>query len=338
MKLNRFILKREQTWRRLQSILTHVESRGLKRLSEDELDDLVRLYRQCSSDLSYLQTHFRESRYTAYLNNLLSRCHTYIQVDESPFLPRLKRFLAFGFPALLRREKLLFTLSTALFLAAFCFAYFSISLDAPWSGGILDPETRGTWEENAAGMNSEEAVIPAALGPLFAGHIVTNNIQVAFLAFAGGIAFGLGTVYVLFKNGVLLGALAAIFALHGRSLHFWAVILPHGIMELTAIFIAAAAGLALGRALLLPGDYSRMDALRLGSRSAAHLLGGTIPLFFLAAVIESFFTPSALPIPGKLAFAIFSAAALAFYFLPRRGGAKKISRINRTEEAGASPI
>ncbi len=328
MNLNNFILKREETWRRLQSILTRVERDGLKRLAESELDDLVKLYRQASSDLNYLQTHHRESRYTAYLNNLLSRCHTYIQVEGDPFLPRLKRFLAIEFPALLRREKLLFLLCTALFMAAFCFAYFTISLEAPWSESILDPETRVSWEENAAGMSDEGAVIPAALGPLFAGHIVTNNIQVAFMAFAGGIICGLGTVYVLVMNGILLGALAAIFALQGRSLLFWAFILPHGIMELTAIFISAAAGLALGRALLLPGDYRRTDSLRLGSRNAARLLGGTIPLFFLAAAIESFFTPSALPIPAKLAFAGFSAAALALYFLTNRGGLKKRSRQN----------
>lgn len=326
MTLNNFILKREETWRRLQSILARVERVGLKRLAESELDDLVKFYRQASSDLNYLQTHFRESRYTAYLNNLLGRCHTYIQVDGSPFLPRLKRFLAVDFPALLRQEKMLFLICTALFMAALCFAYFTITLEAPWSDSIVDPETRASWEENAAGMSDEGAVIPAALGPLFAGHIVTNNIQVAFMAFAGGIVCGLGTVYVLVMNGILLGALAAIFALHGRSLLFWAFILPHGITELTAIFISAAAGLALGRALLLPGDYSRMDSLRLGSRIAARMLCGTIPLFFLAAVVESFLTPSALPVPVKLAFAGFSAAALALYFLPNRSGVKGSSR------------
>ncbi len=323
MTLNSFVLKREQTWLQLQAILSRVESRGLKNLAENELDDLVRLYRQASSDLNYLQTHFHASRYTTYLNNLLSRCHTYIQVEDSPFLPRLKRFLITGFPALLRQEKMLFFLSVALFIAAFCFAYFSISRDAPWSAGILDPGTRAALEENAATMEEEGAVIPAAMQPLFAGHIVTNNIQVAFLCFAGGIIFGLGTVYVLAMNGFILGAFAAIFALHRRSLLFWTLILPHGIMELTAIFIAAASGLLLGRALLLPGDYSRRDSLRLAGRSAARLVGGTIPLFIMAAAIESFFTPTGLPIAAKLSFAAFSAAALVLYFLPRRSRKRK---------------
>lgn len=326
MTLNSFVLKREQTWRRLQAILARVESRGLQRLAENELDDLVTLYRQASSDLNYLQTHFRESRYTDYLNNLLSRCHTYIQVEGSPFLPRLKRFLIRSFPALLRQEKMLFLFSVAIFMAAFCFAYFSISLDAPWSAGILDPGTRAALEENAAAMEEEGAVIPAAMQPFFAGRIVTNNIHVAFLCFAGGIIFGLGTVYVLAMNGFMLGAFAAIFSLHRRSLLFWTLILPHGIMELTAIFIAAASGLLLGRALLLPGDYSRRDSLRLAGRSAARLIGGTIPLFILAAVIESFFTPAKLPIAAKLSFAAFSAAALALYFLPRWSGKKKKAR------------
>lgn len=328
MKLNRFVLRREKTWRQLHTVLAKVEAGGLKRLAEPEVADLIKLYRQASSDLNYLQTHFRESRYTAYLNNLLSRCHTYIHVGEGRFLPRLKHFFAGGFPALLRREKSLFFLATAIFILAFCFAYFSIAREAPWAGEILDPGTRANLEESAASME-EGVAIPAAFQPLFAGYIVTNNIQVAFLAFAGGIICGLGTVYVLLVNGFMLGAYAAVFALQERSLLFWAHILPHGIMELTAIFISAAAGLAVGRALLMPGDYSRKDALRQGSHSAVLLLGGTIPLFVFAAAIEGSVTPAGLSASLKLAFSGLTAAALACYFLPRWGEKHGRSRRHR---------
>lgn len=315
MHLNRFISKREQTWRQLQDILARVEGKGLKHLSEGELVDFIKLYRQASSDLHYLNTHFKESRHASYLNSLLSRCHTCINIQENNIQTKVKFFFVHGFPSLLQREKYLFLTAAAIFLITFTIAFLSIYLDAPWADELISPDMRALLEENATRLEEGKTTIPGTMQPLFTSRIVTNNIQVGFTAFAGGIVFGLGTILILAVNGLLLGSFAAVFTLHGRSLLFWAHILPHGVIELSAIFIVAAGGLMLGRALLMPGDYTRKDALRRDGRAAAFLLCGTIPLFAVAAAIEGFLTPSALAAPVKLIFAGLTAVALAYYLL-----------------------
>lgn len=319
MSLMKFVQKREPAWKELQNTLVRIEAKGLKSLDDTELSGFIKCYRQVSSDLNYLQTHFSESRYSSYLNNLLSRCHTHIHISEGRSRAVIKEMFLHGFPALLRREKFLFLLSLAVFALASLAAYFSVYLDAPWSYKLVPPETRVLMEERGLELEKGEAIIGFPQQPLFASYIMTNNIQVSFLAFASGIFFGLGTLYILIVNGVMLGSLAAVYALQGQSLLFWALILPHGIMELTAIFIAAAAGLILGRALLMPGDYTRMDSLRKGGRSALVLVMGTIPMFIAAALIEGFLTPSALEPVIKLIFAGLTALLLGRYLLWKKG-------------------
>jgi len=316
--LERYFSRRARTWHELSQLLIKVESDGIKRLSEQELVRFIKAYRQASSDLNYLQTHYPESKYAIYLNDLLGRCHIHIHIKDENIFHKVKFFFVNAFPFLIQREKFLFFLSTAIFLSAFVLAFLSVYYEAPWSHELLPPEQRSLLEERAAEIEEGKPVIPAAAQPLFTSEIITNNLQVSFFAFAGGFFFGLGTVYVLIVNGLLLGAFAAVYALQGESVLFWALILPHGITELVAIFMVAAAGLMLGRALLLPGDYTRLDALRLDGRSAGLILLGTVPLFLVAAVIEGLITPSAISSFYKLTFSGITALLLLAYFLPRR--------------------
>jgi uncharacterized membrane protein SpoIIM required for sporulation len=144
---------------------------------------------------------------------------------------------------------------------------------------------------------------------------MTNNIWVSFQAFAGGITFGAFTVYVLIQNGLVLGALGATLSTTApRALRFWSLILPHGVIELMAIFIAAGAGLILGWSLIAPGNVSRWDALRKASRDALPLVGGVVAMLIVAGCIEGFITPSPLPARLKLAFAGLTAIGLTLYF------------------------
>ncbi len=314
MNINRLVLKREKEWKQLQELLSKVEAGGLKRLNESELSSFVKLYRMASTDLSYLQTHFRESRYTTYLNHLLSRCHNYIQIQDRSSAQKLKHFFSSGFPGLLFREKNLFILATLTFVLASLFAFFSIYMETPWADDLLSPQEKAMLENRASQIEDGEQIIPVAQRSPFTAFIMTNNLQVSFLAFAGGIFFGLGTIYILIVNGLMLGSLAAVYALMGESLIFWALILPHGITELLAIFITAAAGLLLGRALLVPGDYTRVTRLKQEGRKAVMLLIGTVPMFIIAAVIEGFITPAAFSSAGKLVFSGFTTVLLVYYF------------------------
>ncbi len=142
---------------------------------------------------------------------------------------------------------------------------------------------------------------------------MTNNIQVAILAFAGGLTLGILTVYLLINNGIILGALAAIYYQHGHSYDFWAYIVPHGMIELTAIFIAGGAGLLMGYKILVPGVFSRAMQLRRQALRSVQLLLGTVPLFIIAGTIEGFITPSPIPLDAKYAVALLTVIALVTY-------------------------
>ena len=146
-------------------------------------------------------------------------------------------------------------------------------------------------------------------------YIMTNNIQVAILAFAGGITFGLLTVYLLIYNGIIVGALAGLFWNYENSYAFWAYIVPHGMIELTAIFIAGGAGLLMGYKLFVPGRYSRIYQLKEQAKRSVLLLLGTIPLFIIAGIIEGFITPAALSLEAKYVVAIITVIGLIAYIL-----------------------
>jgi uncharacterized membrane protein SpoIIM required for sporulation len=150
---------------------------------------------------------------------------------------------------------------------------------------------------------------------IMSAGIMTNNIKVAFLAFAGGVTFGLVTVYMLVYNGIIVGALAAVFWHQGMSYEFWAYIVPHGMIELTAIFIAGGAGLLMGYKLFVPGRFTRGYQLKEQAKRSVQLLLGTIPLFVIAGIIEGFITPAAIPLPAKYMVALLTVFGLILYMI-----------------------
>jgi uncharacterized membrane protein SpoIIM required for sporulation len=161
----------------------------------------------------------------------------------------------------------------------------------------------------------------AALYPVIGSYIGVNNIQVAIMAFAGGVTFGALTVYAMIQNGLMVGVLSGFFGQAGAGFPFWALIAPHGSLELPAIIIAGGAGLKMAGSLLFPGDLTRGASLKAAAPVAARILLGTVPLFVLAAAIEGFFTPSAAPDVVKVAVGVVLFALLVAYVtLPGRNG------------------
>ncbi|RKU35993.1 hypothetical protein C6495_04315 [Candidatus Poribacteria bacterium] len=171
----------------------------------------------------------------------------------------------------------------------------------------LDKTDKTTWNNTSAEARN-----------LLSSFVITNNIRVAFLAFAAGIAFMLGSVYVLAFNGVYIGAVAGLSHVHGLSLALWSFVSPHGYIELTAIFIAGGAGLKMGYALIAPGLFTRKRALTEAAKTAVRLLGGCIALFLIAGVIEGFISPSELPPSVKIGIGAMTGVVL-FQYLFRAG-------------------
>lgn len=320
MDMQRFILERQDGWRRLEERLRTIDRRGWGDLAPADLESLVLDYRRAAADLAAARSRYPESPVTAYLNQLVGRAHARVYAGRPGSWRGVADFLARGFPAAVRRRWRLAAAAGVLFLIAALAGAALTARDPRLAGYFLPPAFQGVLEEGPNGGKAEQARgIADEPKPLLSSVILANNVQVAFIAFATGILAGAGTAYFVAYNGLLLGSLAAIIHGRGQGLTFWSLILPHGVLELTAIFIAAAAGFLLGGAVVDPGDLPRRDALAVRGKEAVLLLAGTLPLFAIAAAIEGFFTPLAIAPAAKLAFAALTMAGLAAYFTACRG-------------------
>jgi uncharacterized membrane protein SpoIIM required for sporulation len=296
---------RQPHWSRLELMLSQVQREGLKSLNRTELRDLGLLYRQVSTDLSTVRGDPASSQQARYLNQLLGRAHNSIYIGRKRSLSTVLEFYWRTYPRIFRRL-LPFTLTaTALFAAGAVGGAFVTLSHPDFMRSFLGPQMVDTIERHEMWTHSILSIKPQA-----SSQIMTNNMSVAFTTFAAGITAGIGTIYLLFFNGVMLGVIASACWLSGMSLQLWSFVASHGVLELPAIFIAGGAGLRLAQALLFPGLLSRRDSLASGGNESVQLLVGVIPMLFVAGLIEAFISPSALPVSLK-----FSLGAILFLSL-----------------------
>ena len=320
--VNRFVHERGPDWNRLEECVVRIERDGLATLTLAEARAFARLYRRVSSDLLRAQGAMLNVVVLDYLNDVVARSYAIMHASSRPNQGRLLGFFLEDFPRRFRRERRLIALAASLLLLGAVVGAASVARD-PYALGALIPDDHQAFtpservsheEKSGGGVRSDSAAA-------FSGWLFTHNIEVSFLVFALGLTFGVGTIALLFFNGVPLGALAAEYYQDGQSMFFWAWILPHGVTELTVVSIAGAAGLIIARGLWLPGRRSRAAALAAEAGAAASLLLGGLPLLVLAGVVEGtvsqMHAPS-LPYAVKLCFAALLALAV-FGFLFRAG-------------------
>lgn len=261
--------------------------------------ELARLYREATSDLARLQSFRKEASHPGdleiYLNQLVGRAYSRIYRTPPPSWTSLWEFLRFTFPETLLKTAPWILTAFGIFLLGSIYGFVVTLTDDSFIPLIVSPHLIQQVEEGKVWFDSILAVRPLA-----SSMIMTNNISVCFLSFALGMTFGLGTIYIMALNGVMLGAIAGLCHIHGLDVPFWSFVLPHGVIELTAIFISGGAGLLLGTALLAPGDLPRKEALIQRGRQAGIIVLGCVPLLILAGIIEGFFSPA--PLPAALKF------------------------------------
>ncbi len=312
MKEDKFIKDNARLWESFENTLKRIKSKGFKAFESNELDEFIANYNRICGHLSYSRTYFGGTTTAVYLNNLVASAHNYIYTTKTSRVKELLLFLFKGFPYLVKVNTTLFTVSFSLFMIGFLIS-FGYTLASPDNAIAFIPQNVID-SVNFDGGNGE-----GMGGSLMSSFIFTNNIKVGFAAFALGITLGLGTSYVLIFNGFMLGSIAALAFHANANLKFWSLILPHGILELFAIFVCGAAGLMLGYSLINPGEFSRKDSLILRGKTSLRLVLGTIPIFVIAGLIEGFVTPSSLSAIGKLVFAGITLVLLAVYIvLPNR--------------------
>jgi len=316
-----FIETSREAWDRLEAALERSRRTGAASLPAAELRAMYEDYRRTAADLAYAQTHFSGGRAEAHLNRLVGEAHAELYGSSPRRVAALLRFLARGYPQLVRTHWRPVALAFALLFGAVALGYLLAHVNYPLAR-VFIPEALREGVGDTIEQGGDLAELTAAIAPLLAAGITANNIQVALMAFAGGMTAGVLTTYALLVNGLMLGALAGVFAKAGESLYFWSLIVPHGALELPAIALAGGAGLLLAGAIVSPGDLPRSAALKATSADAVKLVLGAIPLFVVAGVIEGFFTPTTADPAVKIVFgAAVGVALLAYIALPGRGGA-----------------
>ena len=321
--IRKFIESRRPHWKRLETTIQSIE-RG--RLSASELIGLTRLYREATADLARLQTfqdqEGLEDELKTYLNHLVARSYSQIYRSSPPRMASLWRFLRSSFPTTFRETLLYTLLALSAFTLGLAYGFITAISDSTFVALIVPPQLIQEVEGGTVWFDSILAVKPLA-----SSLIMTNNISVSFLAFAMGMTFGLGTLYLMVFNGLMVGTLGGLCYTHGLSIPFWSFVLPHGVIELTAIFTAGGAGFLLGGAFLFPGDLSRRDALLKRARQAGRLILGCVPLLVIAGLVEAFFSPIHVHAGFKFGMAgILLALVLCYLLLPRAKGALFASR------------
>jgi uncharacterized membrane protein SpoIIM required for sporulation/uncharacterized RDD family membrane protein YckC len=312
------LLRRQRPrWARYDALLERARAGRLSLLSQQEVSEFAALYREVASDLARARTYGASPELLYTLERAVGAGHNVLYSPPVRSARRAWTWLAEGFPQLVRRRAFVVLLA-GLLLYGPALASFVAIVTVPARAVLIVPAAMIARAEEGIARQEQGAGyidIPEVFMPLFSSAIIANNVQVTFFAFAGGIAVGLGTMVILLMNGVMLGGTAGVFHINGLSLYLWSFVLPHGIIELTAICIAGGAGLLLGSAFVLPGRRTRRSALVRRGREAISLLGGTVVLLLLAGFIEGFISPSGLPTAAKLAFGALTAVVLSAYLL-----------------------
>jgi uncharacterized membrane protein SpoIIM required for sporulation len=316
---NRWLDKRKPYWERLERLIAS-SNRGISALSHSELQELGLLYRQTASDLAAVRDDPTARQLGSYLNQLLGRCHNLIYLGQKPKVSGIVLFYRDTYPQVFRETLRETLLAVAVFLFAALIACGVTWRDPAFAYRLLGPRMMETIEQRK--MWTESIV---TMKPVASSGIMTNNLSVAFSAFAMGITGGLGTIWMMGLNGLLMGVLGAATYKAGMALQFWSFVAPHGALELPAIFIAGGAGLEIARGMLFPGLLPRKVSLAQAGGRAARLLLGTIPLLIVAGVIEGFFSPSNAPVAMKLLLAsVLFVALIAYLFARKTSGQARI--------------
>ena len=307
MKEVTFIRQNISKWRGAEIV---VETAG-----DSDATELADTYIDVTSDLAFAQTHYPESKITVYLNNLASALHNEIYRSHRYRWSRLLTFWTDEVPRTMWEARRELFLSFVIFVVSAFVGFLSQMLDPEFCRIILgDGYVDMTLQNIAEG--EPMAVYNGDPEDAMFGMITLNNVKVSFITFVLGVFTSLGTGFVLFQNGVMLGSFQTFFAQHGLLWQSALAVWLHGTLEISAIIVAGAAGIAMGNGWLFPGTYPRLTSFRRGARRGLRIVVGTVPVFMLAGFIESFLTRhTEWPDLLRLIIILSSLAFVTYYYI-----------------------
>ncbi len=312
--LERFVGERQADWARLEALASRVQLGQLRSLNADDLEEMTRLYRLAASDLARARRDFPGDRLVSYLNRLVSTSYASVYSSAGFSWRDIARWFVGGFPRLFRQTAGYYLLAAFTFFGTGILSFFATLIYPPTASTLLDSNTYQSIVSYAE-QGKLWTTIPGVERSLAATTIMTNNIQVAMLAFAGGMLLGLGTLYVLLTNGIQLGAIFGIVTRYGLGFNLLSFVSGHGVIELSVICLSGGAGFMMADAILRPGMLTRGEALRLAASRAVLLLLSGAALLVVAGTIEGFLSPSDAPDWVKFGTGILTGVLLYGYWI-----------------------
>ncbi len=312
----------ETYWQETEALIDSL-TKG-KRANVNAAGEFPQRYRQVCQHLALA----RERQYTGHLiehlNQLMLRGHQHLYGSRAGFLSPILHFIGAAFPALIRREWRLFWLAFLLFYGPLALMGWAVYERPEMSYTLMSAtqvsQMETMYSPDAPHIGRERG---ADTDVYMFGVYIWNNIRIGFQTFAGGIFFGVGSIFYLLFNGLYIGAVAGHLTQVGYTATFWPFVSGHGAFELTAIVLSGMAGLKLGFALLAPGRRTRLEALREAAKISIKIIYGVIGMLIIAAFIEAFWSASTL-ISASVKYSVAGvlwSLVTAYFLLVGRGHA-----------------
>ena len=312
MKEVTFIRRNFEKWKKTEKVVDKADV--------SHPDTLADTYTELTSDLAFSQTHYPNSRITIYLNNLASSLHNALYRNKREKWSRIITYWTREVPETMYRARPELRISFIVFMVSVFIGVLSAMKDEGFvrlilGDGYVDMTLRNIANGEPMGIYGSDSEVSMFLG------ITLNNIRVSFNVFIFGLFTSFATGFFLFYNGVMVGAFLTMFYQHGLLKEAMLAIWLHGTLEIWAIIVAGAAGIALGNGWLFPGTYSRGASFRHGAKKGLKIVIGTVPVFILAGFIEGFLTRHThFPDAVRLGIILLSLAFIIYYYiyLPNR--------------------
>ena len=255
----------------------------------DNPDETAERFVSLIDDLSYAKTFYPKSKVTRWINGIAAGIYQSIYQNKKEKYSRIFQFWKFELPLLFKKYQRIFLFTTTVFVLFVVIGFFASMHNEQFVRGVLGDGYVDMTEENISKGDPFGVYKDGNPFSMFV-WIGFNNISVAFKAFIGGFTLGLVTIWIMWGNGLMLGAFQYMFFAKGLGIKSVLVIWIHGTLEISAIVIAATAGFILASGILFPGTYARGVSFKRGAKDAAKVLISLIPIFIVAAFFESYVT------------------------------------------------
>jgi uncharacterized membrane protein SpoIIM required for sporulation len=313
----RFVARKRDTWEAFRAAAQRLEHGGLARLPAAEIPGFAARYREVAADLARARTYGVDPQVTAYLERLVAAGHSALYHGRGTRHAPLTQYLLADFPAAVVASWRQVLAAFLLFMVPAAVGFVMLRERPQLAEEIVSPVMVSRAEQAAERQAKGIGYAAAESGerPVIAAAIISNNIRVCIMAFAGGMLAGILTVLALVFNGLAIGTGFGVFANYGAAGYLGAFVAGHGVLELTAIFVSGGAGFRLAHALIAPGDRTRVDALVVDGRIAMRMMGAVVFLLAIAGSIEGLLSTSDAPDAWKYVVSAASAILLGLYFL-----------------------